>query len=254
MSIKSAISGKNKFLDETAEKFRRDFEKLEPKIKAEMLALVKAGDISYESLEAAFDKFYLPLARSYQKEYRKVIRHVNRINVELNIKPDLPNSRLAMIQLFEENGIEKLLRAPKSAMNNMVDAAMKYHNEGKSFGNIVKDQADRKLLNMRAAILDENITKALEMSRQNVYAEANTGITNYDRAIRNQQYQELEIELFRYVGPLDDSTRDVCVEVLTSPQNDVGWTREDIIASPVDFVTGGGYNCRHDFYPFVDIQ
>jgi hypothetical protein len=50
--------------------------------------------------------------------------------------------------------------------------------------------------------------------------------------------------LFQYVGPLDDVTRDECVNILTDSQNAVGYKLDEL---PLPIDERGGWNCRHDW-------
>jgi len=65
-------------------------------------------------------------------------------------------------------------------------------------------------------------------------------------------FENAGIKKYYYAGPMDKVTRDVCAAVLADPRQQTGWTAEDIANFPgIDMVTGGGYNCRHDWLPFV---
>ena len=75
-------------------------------------------------------------------------------------------------------------------------------------------------------------------------------LSRVERAVIVDAAQEVNPEvLFTYFGPLDDVTRDICVEALSDPRNDTGFTVDEIETLAVDLVDGGGFNCRHTWRP-----
>lgn len=82
--------------------------------------------------------------------------------------------------------------------------------------------------------------------------EWNTSLQGYSRLATNKAAEEAGIEKFIYLGPLDDVTRPFC-----EPLVDAVFTADEIAEmdngqlNPVS-VYGGGYNCRHKFYPWTE--
>ena len=75
-------------------------------------------------------------------------------------------------------------------------------------------------------------------------------LSRVERAVIVDAAQEADSEvLFGYFGPLDNVTRDTCTAVLTDPQNETGYTTDEIASLPVGLTEGGGYNCRHTWRP-----
>lgn len=87
----------------------------------------------------------------------------------------------------------------------------------------------------------------------------NTALRTNSRATFAEATKILPPETrYRYVGPVDGKNRESCHAVLTSSGNNDGFTREEILTDPlfttvrgdgstVNFVDGGGWNCRHRF-------
>lgn len=76
-------------------------------------------------------------------------------------------------------------------------------------------------------------------------------LSRVERAVIVDAAQEVDPEvLFTYFGPNDDVTRDICLEALSDPRNDTGFTVDEINGDlAVDLVDGGGFNCRHTWRP-----
>ena len=72
-----------------------------------------------------------------------------------------------------------------------------------------------------------------------------------DKAVQAAQkaFEGDEEQRFKYVGPNDNKTREICKEVLSDSQNNKGFTFAEIEKLPVTFTEGGKYNCRHEFVP-----
>lgn len=71
----------------------------------------------------------------------------------------------------------------------------------------------------------------------------------YDRAVTAEMFADQPEILFIYTGPQDAKNRPGCAVVLSTQGN--GFTREEIDAGDahpeVDFISQGGFNCRHDW-------
>jgi hypothetical protein len=105
----------------------------------------------------------------------------------------------------------------------------------------------------RFNILVAELQDELEVMGRNAKIEISEGIKTFDRAVASEQMKEAGIERFVYDGPDDDVTRDACHAVLNDPRQETGWTREDIAElDDVSFIGGGGYNCRHDWLPYIE--
>lgn len=96
------------------------------------------------------------------------------------------------------------------------------------------------------------INEKFEQVGRRAGTEVATALAQFDRATAKAMYENAGVERFQYFGPSDEVTRDSCLKVLNDPQNEEGFTIEEINAmQDVDFVLGGRpyYNCRHEFLP-----
>lgn len=83
----------------------------------------------------------------------------------------------------------------------------------------------------------------------NIETELRTSVTGFSQSLNNAKATEAGLELFLYVGPDDDATREFCADVLESRTPPI-YTAEEI--ADMDNGQGlevatymGGYNCRH---------
>jgi len=77
-----------------------------------------------------------------------------------------------------------------------------------------------------------------------------TGLNDYSRSVGKIMMDNApNNKRFRYVGPIDGKTRDICLQMWSAGM----MTQGEIISSfgPSVQVEGGGYNCRH---AWVDIE
>lgn len=88
-----------------------------------------------------------------------------------------------------------------------------------------------------------------------VTTELNTAVQGFSRAVTAGKAKDLGFDLFIYIGPDDDVTRDFCVEVLS--KDPPIYTADEIDSldngqglSVMTF--GGGYNCRHQWRPITE--
>ena len=79
-----------------------------------------------------------------------------------------------------------------------------------------------------------------------------TGLNDYSASVGKIMMDESpENEKFRYVGAIDDRTRDLCLQIWGSGE----MTQSQIIKQfgQSVLVEGGGYNCRHVWVP-IDVE
>ena len=108
-----------------------------------------------------------------------------------------------------------------------------------------------KLSGKPSAQVIEEVRERFATEGRRIGTEVDTALTSFDRATKKILFENAGIKKYYYAGPMDKVTRDVCAAVLADPRQQTGWTAEDIANFPgVDMVTGGGYNCRHDWLPF----
>jgi hypothetical protein len=73
----------------------------------------------------------------------------------------------------------------------------------------------------------------------------NTGLSTFSRTINATMAKELPAdEKFVYIGPMDEKTRDVCIEMMAAGPLTVEEIEEQFPGALVD---GGGFNCRHNW-------
>lgn len=96
-----------------------------------------------------------------------------------------------------------------------------------------------------------NATK--ELSKAQINTLTNTSLRTMSRATFAAGANELpDTAGFIFDGPIDSKNRDTCAEVLANPQNQTGFTIAEINGLPVDFVGGGGFNCRHSWIRAIE--
>jgi hypothetical protein len=234
-AIEKILQQKNGALDELLSEFGQEFEKLSKYIKPRLAQLIRAGVPTREAVVNVFNESgYEGLVQEFVDKYDEFIKYGATLGKEIGIPLVLTDRSLSVLELIKEAEIGKMLSARESIVNTMVDIGLRREIEGASLRNVIAD-----------------IELGIDELGRRIGAEAHTGASIFDRAIKSEQFKEAGIETFVYVGPDDEVTRDECSATLADPRQHTGWTRDDIDASQVSFIGGGGYNCRHEWLPFV---
>jgi hypothetical protein len=112
-----------------------------------------------------------------------------------------------------------------------------------------------------ATTLAEQVSKSGGVAK----SEAATAISSFYRQLADLQFQKIEEDegweiSYKYVGPpaTDILIRPFCRHLMVETRAGTTWTRPEINAMDNDqldnvFVTGGGYNCRHQWI-FADMK
>lgn len=121
-----------------------------------------------------------------------------------------------------------------------------------------KQQATLSAGGMPAKDLTSYISTTLDTSVGQAETLASTSISSFYRTINDKGYKIIEDDLpgfevrYNYDGPLDKITRPFCVKLERLSKTGKTWTRAEISKMsngqlPNVLVTGGGFNCRHQF-------
>jgi hypothetical protein len=235
LSVKDVLNSKDAHLNSLIIKFEKEFVAFDTKIRTRLSKLLRSPKISRAGIEALFKELgYETLIAKFINEYKSVIKFSKQLSTELGISVILPNRSLFLLNMLKQHSNLKMLHANTAIIDTMMDAGLRFHIEGLSLGSITTE-----------------IEKGMGLLGRRISTEAFTGISTYGRTLNSEQYKAADIELFFYDGPVDSHNRDECRAVLNDPRQATGWSRDDIAGSPVDFTTGGGWNCRHEFIPFL---
>lgn len=83
----------------------------------------------------------------------------------------------------------------------------------------------------------------------NLKTEINTAVSAFNQTLTQKKAQELGIDLFVYLGPLDDITRPFCRARVDKVYSMAEIAKMDNGQDLDPFIYRGGYNCRHQWRP-----
>ena len=116
-------------------------------------------------------------------------------------------------------------------------------------GNIIKKEIVKGAI---AGSTEKGIFDAIQqqagLSGRQMETLITTGLNDYSRSVRKVMIDRLpKGTKLIYAGPIDDRTRDVCLEMWGAGE----LTRDQVRSrfGPSVFVSAGGYNCRHRWIP-----
>ena len=116
-------------------------------------------------------------------------------------------------------------------------------------GNIIKKEIVKGAI---SGATEKGIFDAIQqqagLSNSQMQTLVTTGLNDYSRSVGKVMMDQLsENQQYRYVGAIDDRTRDVCLQMWSAGS----LTKSKIVSNfgPSVFISGGGYNCRHQWIP-----
>ena len=236
MSLQTILNKKNSHIDKLLLEFEKEFIQSSVVLKNNLAALFKSGDFAKADIIKVFEQSGLAQSSAaFVDKYDDLFKFSSEIAAEIGSGFALSTKSFDVFEKMSVHNLEKILETRLPIINTIYDAALKFEVDQLSFKEVVK-------------LLDKKVG---ELGRR-ISTEAFTGITDYGRAVNLEHFTQAEIERFIYFGPQDAKNRDECAQVLADPANSgKGFTMEEIAGLPVDFVGGGGFNCRHEFLPAV---
>ena len=106
---------------------------------------------------------------------------------------------------------------------------------------VIAGESGRQIANRLTTTIGTELTSA------NLNLIVNDSFAKFSNSATFKAFADEPQTRYRYVGILDNNTRDICREVLEDSQNSQGYTMEEIFDLPVGFDDRGGFNCRHDW-------
>ncbi len=223
------------FFDDLISQYELEFEKFSTQLKRMLSVFIQSGPHTAAEVAAFFEGTgFGTVATNFVQKYDSVITYVKQVSEVSGIPLVLPERSLSILALYKDNQLQNILDASGSIKKGVVDASFRY-----GIGEAKLD-----------TIISE-LGKGIDIAGRRIVSEAVTGASMYDRAIKFEQFKHADVELYFYDGPVDSKNRDECAATLGDPRQGTGWTIADIQSSQTPFVTGGGYNCRHEWLPMV---
>lgn len=229
MSLNTILNNKEKIIDDLLDVFNTQWEKMVPDLQKSLISLFKQGEYSANAIQVIFQEFgFDDLAGNTAAVYNKMFKLSEEVSKELGYKFILTEDNRALFAEMNNLNVETLLNTRAQIATDLKRFAIEARLEGRSVA---------------------NIRRGLEMTFDNMGRRLNTeiitGIRSYESAIDLTSMLNGGITRFKYVGPLDGKTRDICTSTLTDPRNDEGFTLAEVESSQTPFIERGGWNCRH---------
>lgn len=230
MPVNSSLSQ----IDDLVAQFTREMEGLSKRVQKDFLKLIERGNVGPDEITALFEGYDMQ-ARKWVNTYSKVVGFNKKIADELGLKLKLSEVGESMYLRLREISFQEMNVTRLTIQNSLARVAVRSEIEGIGRGQIIKELDD--------------IFGGFE---RRIETEAFTGMINVNNAVKLDAFQNVGVEKYVYVGPRDDKTRDVCMSTLSDPRQETGWTLTEINNSETPFISRGGWNCRHEWIPYIN--
>ena len=238
-----------------------------------------------ERKDLELENFIFRLERISNRAIDKVLRRLGNLSERSRVEAAIQLGKFA--DILEEEGLsDEVDRIEKLFALELENVANKFEvtKAGNLFSDIDREAVEALLEykiddiagsitgygdSLRSEILSTYLTggeinaEALWLAKgegtlANVETDIRTALSGLSGSLTAKKSAELGINKWRYIGPLDQVTRKFCENVLA--ENKI-WTRPEIDALNSDpeaseldvFTYKGGYNCRHEWIPEIDI-
>jgi len=229
------MSDKAKFFDDLQRKYELGFEKVAKNITVNIKDFLSKGPYSVEEVERWLTGLGVQgYAQYVSGSYDGVIEYTKLVSAASDIPLVLPENTETILGLYKENQMQHILKASDEITKTIADASLRYGIGEQKISDIIRD-----------------LEGTIKTAGRRIVTEAYTGANIYDRTVKYMQFTNANVELYFYDGPLDSHTREVCQNTLSDPRQATGWRLIDVQSSQTPFSTCGGYNCRHEWLPFV---
>ena len=232
----SLLDEKNKVFDKLLLEYEQEFGQFSKELKRDLYRFIQTGPHTKADVLAFFEGTnFTATVNGFVDRYDDVLAYTKRVAKESGIPLVLPERSTSILALYKENQIESILSNQESIIRTVTDASLRYGIGESKIDTIIKE-----------------IEGEINTVGRRIITEAHTGASMYDRYVKYEQFNNAKVDLYFYDGPVDSKTRDACMATLNDPRQETGWTMAEIASSETPFITCGGYNCRHEWLPYVE--
>mgnify|MGYP003137933462 CR=1 FL=1 len=190
----------------------------------ELIRTMQEANFFQEMVDAGYDNALDKLDGEYAKVLQEAIKEAKKRGVDV-----LSGASLEGLQTLQEIDYQRLIGMGEIHANNLRSQLFSAIYTGGTYADIV------------AGLGEAN----LATHQMNVMAYDSLKI--FDDTARYKVFEGQDVR-WTYVGPIDDRTRDACLNTAgNEPQK--GYTEKEILSKKVEtkFGTRGGFNCRHSW-------
>lgn len=196
--------------------------------------LFRDGVYDIEEIQLALEPFK-EVAEDWAARQAKMVSFSKQVAVSTGVSFAMTEDGINKLMLLQENNLEKMASINDLYARDIQKFGIQSAIEGKSLKEITAGLGDY-----------------FETMGRRLNTEAFTGMNIASAAINKDAFENAGIDKFYYAGPYDGKTREACEATLKDEKQATGWTAEQIAQSQTPFIERGGYNCRHEWLPFVE--
>lgn len=236
MSLKQIIQHKDNAFSKMLASFEAEFDKFSKEAQKQIIALFRQGVYDPEEVQTILSQFG-EIADGWAVRQQKVFYFAKQMADEIGFKFAPTEQNLETFRLLRDLNNDKLKGINDLYQHDIINMGIRSRLEGKPLKEIAGE-----------------LSGLFDTMGRRVNTEAFTGIGITDAAVKKDLFDKAGVELYYYDGPdeTDPKIRDACKETMMSEKQSTGWTIEEINASRTPFIVRGGYNCRHEWLPFVE--
>jgi hypothetical protein len=216
------------------EKVNRLLPRLETLSDSELIELSRSLDFFEEAKRLGYDKIVKDFERGLNKEVADTLKKAGTFGV------DIGAVNLESLQLIMDLELDSLVSENRELSKQLKKEVFRGLLTGESINEI-------------SARIERDFSGTARIAQSRVAT--GDAVSKLFRTTTQKAFEGDDQQRFKYVGPDDNKTREICKSVLGNSQNNKGFTFAEIEAlapiggKKVTFTDAGSYNCRHEFVP-----
>lgn len=235
--------------DNASELYAKNLDKVLSELEIKVLATIgnaKTGRDAFDAttilnsrgefLKALSDSGYNELANQHIAKYPDIIDEVKKDFADMKLPPVKFNTaNAANLKAIAQADLEMFKAIGTKAMDDLRLELFRHSIASRPFSEMVAT------IKASTTGLDKKGSPLANYS----YTHANTAVLNFNGEVIREAGEALGAEKWEVVGPVDDVTREECLDAMADPVRTAKEWKDDGYwgGSP------GGWNCRHQLYP-----
>lgn len=189
----------------------------------ELITMIRELNFFQELLDRGYTEAVNGLMDAYEGQLSTIVSEARKRGIGT-----IKGATVAHLELLQELDTRALLGNANAFANTLTEGL---------FSGIIAGESPSSIVS--------RLTETVNLETHQLNVAVHDGFRKFDDIARHKVFEGEDVR-WTYVGPVDDRTRDICMDTISN-EPAKGYTENEVLTSNTPFGDRGGFNCRHSW-------
>jgi len=189
----------------------------------ELITMIRELNFFQELLDRGYTEAVNGLMDAYEGQLSTIVSEARKRGIGT-----IKGATVAQLELLQELDTRALLGNANAFANTLTEGL---------FSGIIAGESPSSIVS--------RLTETVNLETHQLNVAVHDGFRKFDDIARHKVFEGEDVR-WTYVGPVDDRTRDICMDTISN-EPAKGYTENEVLTSNTPFGDRGGFNCRHSW-------